>query len=576
MSFKFGYFLVQKGIFSAEEIDRVCRRQQILGASLDTNLIEMEMLNLNNATELLAECFQHPIPDSQWFESPEPQALAVIPPQLAEKFKIFPLHLKGKTLHLATVDIGVIPRTEMLGDLTGHRVELHVVPELLFYQMLEAHLSIPLSPRFRQLSKLFPLRVRSESSSNQLKKEEVGKPKPAGLKLPSPQKLKEAFRPLPQSRRDIPEKKSNLTVEKKEDIPGSSSKKIEVSTSEREVQLEKESGFSSPTTFSSPRQSNIVEMHQVFIETKTSETPTLTELDAYDEEELKLQGELMDSEQTDVVKHYAEAYLHSNDPEQVSTLKGELLQYGSAIISILISFLPSSLQADLKNEVIQQRLARIKDICEELGEMALIRLLKIIEKGGETEKIRALITIGEWRPPRAIAPLLNILYVEKDMATQRLICNTIREYRGREEFDKLLQFLRENLRSDNIQRIHKALFFLGNLRIVDAIADVIELLRYPNPQIRKMALETLQILTLQNFGPEIENWKRWYQLHGKSSRKKWVVDAMMHPSDEIRKRVKTELQIEFGDDFGYKADDPPEKRERVKQLAALWINTDRG
>ncbi len=195
----------------------------------------------------------------------------------------------------------------------------------------------------------------------------------------------------------------------------------------------------------------------------------------------------------------------------------------------------------------------------------------MIETGSKSDKIRALIVIGEWRPPRAIAPLLNLLYVEKDTSIQRMICNDIRRYRGKREFDKLLEFLRDNLRSDNIQRLQKALFFISNLRIVDAIEDVIQLLKHPSEEIRNLSLQTLRTLTLQNFGPEFQNWQNWYQREGKNQRKKWVVDAMDHPSLEIRKKAKVELQIEFGDDFGFDPESPPEVRKNIQKLASLWI-----
>jgi hypothetical protein len=274
---------------------------------------------------------------------------------------------------------------------------------------------------------------------------------------------------------------------------------------------------------------------------------------------------------TNPVQFNIERFLTADDREPLENIKQILVAQGGSIIPFMLQKIPSTTTTCNKNKTLQDRLVKFVEICEEIGEPALLRLLQIIEKEEDVQRIQALNLLNQWLPSRAIAPLLQRLYSETNPIIQRLICNTLRKYRPRNEFSKLLQFLRENLKALHTYRLQKSLFYLGNLRAIEAISDLIPLLEHEDADVRKNTLETLSILSLQNFDNSIAAWNKWLEEQSKNDRKQWVVDAMNHSERDVRLRVKEELQLEFGDDFGYEPDSSSEERETVRKLAALWL-----
>lgn len=264
-------------------------------------------------------------------------------------------------------------------------------------------------------------------------------------------------------------------------------------------------------------------------------------------------------------------YLSSPAPQHQDLLK-ELVPHGGGITPTLLSFFPPTESIVDKNPEVKERFDRIVTLCQQIGDPIVFRLLQILEREEHTQqRMQALLLLGLWLPPRAIAPLLQRLFSEKEPVIQKMVRNNLRGYRKRSEFSKLLQFLRENLRSKDLHRLQKATFFLGDLRIIEAIPDLVGLLNHESPQVRESALIALRNLTLQDFGANPQGWQQWHQANTQRDRKHWVVDALNHPEKAIRHLAKEELRAEFGDDFGYNPKATAPEREAVQKLAKLWL-----
>lgn len=284
-----------------------------------------------------------------------------------------------------------------------------------------------------------------------------------------------------------------------------------------------------------------------------------------------LSADTVDTEESVDVKIELDEYLSQWDETLRKPLLNRLAPRSGSLIPHMLPAIPASEQTPSRNRALKDRMERLVELCDAIGEPALLRLLQITEKGNDRQRMQAILLLGEWKPPRAIAPLLQCLLHEKNMQLQRMICNNLRQYKGQDEFDKLLTFLRDNLESDDTQRLQKALFFLGHLRVVEALADVMLLLQHDTQAVRESALEILRLLTLQNFDGTWETWSSWWGEHGQENRKQWILNAMQHPELSVRAQVKEELRLEFGDDFGFVPDSSKEERETVRKLATLWL-----
>lgn len=264
-------------------------------------------------------------------------------------------------------------------------------------------------------------------------------------------------------------------------------------------------------------------------------------------------------------------YLEAATPQYQQELKNKLAPSGGTLIPTLLEYIPATEQLTDKSPEQKERLERIVELCNQIGDPAVYRLLQLSEKGEKSGRMRALLLLGQWQPSRAIAPLLQRLFSEKDPTLQRMVRDNLRGYRKRSEFHKLLQFLRDNLRSTDDHRLQKAIFFLSDLRIAEAVPDLIALLEHTIPAVRENTLFALRNLALQDYGMHIENWRNWYQSNAQFDRKNWVVDALNHEEKAIRHLAKEELRVEFGDDFGYSPQASPAEREAVQKLAGLWL-----
>jgi len=250
------------------------------------------------------------------------------------------------------------------------------------------------------------------------------------------------------------------------------------------------------------------------------------------------------------------------DALEVALLLGFALSFSSTVVAVKL------LDERGESRALHGRVAVGVLIVQDLAAVAYLAIA-----ADKTPTPWALLLLGEWLPSRAIAPLLQRLFTEKDPVIQRMVRNNLRGYRKRAEFHKLLQFLRDNLRSTDQHRLQKAIFFLGDLRIAEAVPDLIGLLNHEETAVRESALFALRNLALQDFGINAEGWQEWHQLQAHLDRKHWVVDALNHSEKAIRHLAKEELRVEFGDDFGYDPNASTAEREAVQKLAGLWLQS---
>ena len=145
-------------------------------------------------------------------------------------------------------------------------------------------------------------------------------------------------------------------------------------------------------------------------------------------------------------------------------------------------------------------------------------------------------------------------------------------YKDRSEFSTLLQFLRSNLRSKDPERLQKAIMLIEELRIVDTVGELIDLLVHESANLRRAALMALRRLCFQSFGESEEGWRIWWEENQQFERKHWIVESMNHVQSDIRAMVKEDLVEEFGDDFGYDPEASEAEREAIQKLASLWLS----
>ncbi|HSD65587.1 MAG TPA: hypothetical protein VLF95_02745 [Vicinamibacteria bacterium] len=111
----------------------------LYGGRLGTSLHELGFITEERLTDALARAKGVPAAD---LRALQPEAVALISKKLAQRFKVFPCRLRGRTLFLAMVDPSDHAAVAHIGYSLGHIVRPLVVPEFRMVQLLRDHYGI--------------------------------------------------------------------------------------------------------------------------------------------------------------------------------------------------------------------------------------------------------------------------------------------------------------------------------------------------------------------------------------------------------------------------------------------------
>jgi hypothetical protein len=117
----------------------------LYGGRLGTSLHELGFVTEERLTDALARAKGVPAADLGALER---EALAAVPKKLAQRFKVFPCRLRGRTLFLAMVDPSDHAAVAEVGYSQGLIVRPLVVPEFRMVQLLSDHYGIDEHWRF--------------------------------------------------------------------------------------------------------------------------------------------------------------------------------------------------------------------------------------------------------------------------------------------------------------------------------------------------------------------------------------------------------------------------------------------
>ena len=111
----------------------------LYGGRLGTSLHELGFITEERLTDALSRARGVPAID---LRALQPEAVAVVPKKLAQRFKVFPCRLRGQTLFLGMVDPGDHAAVAHIGYTLGYIVRPLVVPEFRMVQLLRDHYGV--------------------------------------------------------------------------------------------------------------------------------------------------------------------------------------------------------------------------------------------------------------------------------------------------------------------------------------------------------------------------------------------------------------------------------------------------
>lgn len=143
---RLGDLLLHQGIIDETQLAEALEAQQQTGGRLGSNLVELGYLQPTELASFLGE--QLGLPFLTEIDRVNPEAVALVPAELAVEHNVMPVEFNGVTLQLAMVDPTRLDVIEALGARTGKRVEPLVAPELAVRYALARYYGVEQPARF--------------------------------------------------------------------------------------------------------------------------------------------------------------------------------------------------------------------------------------------------------------------------------------------------------------------------------------------------------------------------------------------------------------------------------------------
>jgi hypothetical protein len=151
MAEKLGALLVRKGLITQAQLDEALKAQLIYGGRLGTNLVELDIIDIDTLAMVLGEQSRYPIAQEADFAAVTDATLALLPAALAEKHQAFPLGQEGRRLKVAMVNPMELRDTDALSFATGLRIVPYVAPELRVFHFQAQRYDLKRESRYIRL-----------------------------------------------------------------------------------------------------------------------------------------------------------------------------------------------------------------------------------------------------------------------------------------------------------------------------------------------------------------------------------------------------------------------------------------
>jgi len=145
--------LVRDGLVGVKRMEKAFQRQVIYGGSLDTILLEMNLVPEERLTQYLALASGLPPAARTEGIKIEENAIAVIPREIAEQYRAVPLAIEGETVRLLVCSPLEITALEDLADQLDRPLQPLITPEYRWHLVYAAAYGLDPPARFTTLAR---------------------------------------------------------------------------------------------------------------------------------------------------------------------------------------------------------------------------------------------------------------------------------------------------------------------------------------------------------------------------------------------------------------------------------------
>jgi hypothetical protein len=145
---KLGEALVKDSLITRDQLRLALERQVIFGGRIGTNIVELGILTEKDLSAFLSRFFKLPAVDPVQLASVDPEVIACISRELAEKYKVVPFRKDRNRLHVAILEPRSMASADEMRFITGYDIIPYVVTELRLLYALEKYYGIERDLRY--------------------------------------------------------------------------------------------------------------------------------------------------------------------------------------------------------------------------------------------------------------------------------------------------------------------------------------------------------------------------------------------------------------------------------------------
>jgi HEAT repeat protein len=202
--------------------------------------------------------------------------------------------------------------------------------------------------------------------------------------------------------------------------------------------------------------------------------------------------------------------------------------------------------------------------------VALPSILPYVDDFEEERRFWATFLLSELAYPEALPSLIERLSDQSDRIRRvaRIAAAAMAKSHGEEVAREIGRIARDP-RAARDRRL-EMLLVLEEIREPLAVPTFISVLGDHDEDIAIAARRALLVVTRQDFGRDARRWTTWWNQNSSRDRIEWLIDALVHEVQGIRRAAGEELKAITKEYFGYYDDLPKRDRERAQLRYREW------
>ncbi len=172
MAIKLGELLLNEKLITPEQLDEALKSQIIFGIKLGSSLVELGFISDEQLCRFLSRKLGVPAVSPRAMSSVPPEVLALVPAELAAKYRVVPIRAEGKKLALAMADPTDFKAIDEVAFVTGCVILPHIAPDVRITSALSTHYQIRGDIRYLRIEGELANKRRSAPVADEVKKAE--------------------------------------------------------------------------------------------------------------------------------------------------------------------------------------------------------------------------------------------------------------------------------------------------------------------------------------------------------------------------------------------------------------------